>query len=219
MLKVVLAAATLCVGLATAAQAVVVTTYTTQAEFLAARPVPSDATVTFGGSGPGPAITLDGAAASASAGLLTVRADPGQLFGDGAAVVSTEIEREAIILEFSRPLIALGLSAFISDVNFSSLTGSLRFDLNGGSTVFALAAPTVGFQGLLSDMAFSSVRISLDTVDPDASSVAFVGLTDILFAAVAPVTDVPAPGFAALLIPAMALAGTRARATRAGAAL
>ncbi len=195
--------------LAGGARAAIIETFTDRDAFLTRVPVSEPDIVTFAKVGFSPLIYLVGAAPSASAGLLRVAAEPGRLFGNGP-VLSTEIDRAALVLNFAQPLRALGLSALVADEALAPVTGSLLLDAVGsGSSTLAVTGAGSGFRGILSDLAFSSLRITVANFDADATAVAFVGLTGALYAGVAPPTAVPAPGFAALLAPALALALSR----------
>jgi hypothetical protein len=197
-----------------AAQAAIVQTYTTSVDFLADFPVPAADTVTFGPVGAGPLIDLIGSAASAGAGLVTITASPGNLFGD-STIVSTEIENETLLVTFSQPLEAVGLSALITDDVFGAIGGVLLIEAVGsGDQNLTVTDAGPSFIGLRSDVAFTSLRISVDSFDQNASAVAFASLTNTIFAARDNDVAVPAPGIAALLLPMAALALLRRRAAQ-----
>lgn len=196
-------------------QAAIVATFSNSAAFLLAVPVPNANTVTFGPSGPGPFINLNGFATNASAGLLTVAASSGGLFGD-STVLTTDLALDTLILTFSQPVLDLGLSGFITDEFLAAVSGELLIDAVGsGTTTLAVTGAGAAFLGFRSDVAFSSLRISIDSFDQNATASAFVGLTNTMYIGAAPVA-VPAPGAMALLVPAIALLLSR-RGRRAGA--
>ena len=205
MIHRIVAAAAISLALTTgAAQAALVETFSNSVAFLAAVPVPNANTVTFGPVGPGPVLDLTGFAASASAGLLTATATTGGLFG-ASTVLSTEFDQDILVLSFSQPVLALGLFGLVTDEFFNAVDGALLIDVVGSGTA-TLATTNVGsaFLGFRSDVAFSSVRLSVSSFDVIATAVAFAGLTDTMYVGAGP-TAVPAPGVAALLVPAIGL--------------
>lgn len=197
---------------ASAAQAAIVQTFSNSAAFLLAVPVPNSDRVTFGPVGPWPLIDLNGFAATASAGILNIAATTGDLFGAGT-ILSTEIDRDTLVLTFSQPLTALGLSGFITDALLNAVDGALLIDVVGsGQTSLAVTNAGAQFLGFRSDAAFSTLRISVSSFDQDATAVAFASLTQTIYIGQrGPPTAVPAPGFTALLTAAAAMVLARRR--------
>lgn len=199
-----IAALALSVGIARAA---IVETYSTSAAFLLDFATPD--TVTFGPGGPAPLLDLTGFAQSATSGVATFSADTGGLFG-ASTILSTEIDGAALLVSFAQPLTAVGLFALITDEDFDAVGGTLGIEAVGsGAEDLTVTDTGASFLGLRSDVAFSTLRITVDSYDQNATAVAFASLTDRLFAAASNQRDIPAPGVAALLLPVIALAFAR----------
>lgn len=197
---------------ASSAQATITDTYTTSAAFLADVTVLPANTITFG-VGSGIDITLNGAAAFAAAGGATISAGSGNLFG-GGTVLSTETEQTAVVITFAQPVLGVGLYAYISDPDFVAVDGVLNVEAVGsGSTTVTTNDLAAAFFGFRSDISFTSLRISIDSFNQDITSAPFVGLTNTLLVGQAPRNEqpVPAPGLAALLLPAFLLGYLRRR--------
>ncbi len=184
------------------ASATILNVYTTQAAYLADLTVnvQNADTATFGPSGPGPLINQTGVASSLSGGLTTIAAVADQLFGNGT-VLSTNISGDTIVLTFSQPLRALGFFGFVTDETFAAIAGSLKVDVAGsGIATLTNTAQGPEFIGFTSDVSFSSVQVSILTFDSNATSAPFVTLTESILPSRAPVSNVPAPGAAAVLV-------------------
>lgn len=190
------------------ARAAIIERFADRDAFLLRVPVSEPDTVTFAEVGFGPLINLVGSGPTAGAGLLRIGATPGRLFGNGT-VLSTEIDRATLVLNFSQPLSALGLSALVTDEALAPVAGSLLLDAVGSGISLAATGAAAGFQGILSDVPFSSLRITVAAFDQDATAVAFPALTSTVYLGIAPPAAVPAPGFTTLLAPALALAVSR----------
>lgn len=191
-------------------QAAIVQTFTSKTDFLAQVPIQNSNIVTFGPSGPGPVIDLNGFASNASAGAATITAGSGLLYG-ASTILSTEIDRAALVLTFAAPLHAIGLTAFISDELVAPVPGTLLFQIAGSGTTSLPLTSVVpqSFLGLVSDTDFSSLRIVVDNFDTDVTSVAFSTLTDAVYMDLAPPSVLPAPGLFVLLLPAVVLSIVR----------
>lgn len=195
------------------ARATILQTYTDSASFLLAFPVPNADTLTFGPTGPGPFADLTGAAVSVGSGFITIAASTGNLFG-ASTILSTEIDQATLVLTFAQPITAVGLSTLITDEFFAAIGGDVLIEAVG-SGMEGLTVTDAGeaFIGLRSDVAFSTLRISVNSFDQNASSAAFASLSDTVYGARAASVSVPAPGGVALLLPMLAL-GLARRASR-----
>ncbi len=203
---IILPAALFLLAQAGLSQAAVIRSFTDEAVFTAQLPPTSIVTLGLGGAAPN--ITVNGAASSASAGALTIVASSGKLFGDGS-VVSTETERTTLVLTFAKPILSIGFFPLITDDLFGSLLGQLSVALVGSDTAtLAVVAGAPRFIGYESDVAFSTLRLSVLSSDPDANSTAFATLASRVELGRSPV-DVPAPGPAALLAPMLFWLGRR----------
>lgn len=193
------------------ARATIIQTYGDSASFLLAFPVANADTLTFGPTGPGPLADLTGSAVSVGSGFMAISAASGNLFG-ASTILSTETDLEVMVINFTQPILAVGLSALITDEFFSAIDGELFIEAvgSGGEDLLVTDAGAV-FLGLSSDIAFSSLRISVNNFDQNASSVAFASLAETIYGARAVETSVPAPGAAALVLPLIALAIARRR--------
>jgi len=198
--------------LASPARAAITDTFTDSAAFLLQVPVLAVNQITIGPSGSGPIIDLTGLAASVTGGPVTVTAFGGGLFGN-STILSTEIQSDVLILTFAQPLQSVGLSGLITDQDFDAIDGRLLVELVGsGSSLLDVDAIDPNFLGLRSNVEFSVVRISVDRFDENVTATAFASLSARILPGVAPRNEIPAPGFTALLVPAIVLAWRRRRA-------
>ena len=192
------------------ASAAIIQTFTDKTTFLAAVDITAGETVTFGPSGPGATIDLTDFALTAGAGLLELEASPAGLFGTGT-ILSTDADHATLILHFLQPLRAIGLTSFIGDEAFASITGSLRFEAVGSSSrIVPVTNGVPAFFGLQSDTDFSIVQIAIETSDLDGTAIATVALTDTAYLDVS-AQNVPGPGLTALFAPALAFVFARWR--------
>ena len=157
-------------------------------------------------------------AASLVTGPITLSALADQLAGDGGAIVSTALDSDVLILDFAQPVFAVGVFGGIGDLDFAFIDGVTDIELVGSGTASFANGAAAAYFGLVSDIAFSQVRLSVNSFDGGASSVGFVGLQDRIDLA----TDVPEPASWGLLTIGFAALGAVARrrrsATRARAA-
>lgn len=111
-------------------------------------------------------------------GPITVSARDDQLAGDGGGIVSTNLDADELILAFDTPVFAVGLVGGIGDVDFHFFTGATDVTAVGsGSSVFSNSGSARYF-GLISDIAFSQLRLGVHSFDADTSIVAYVALKD-----------------------------------------
>jgi hypothetical protein len=186
------------------ARAAIVQTYNAKAAFLLNVPILSGNIITIGPA-PAPNIDLNGSALSASAGLLTVTAVVGNLFGNSVDL-TTEIALDTLELDFSQPLSAVGLTVLITDDAFSAVAGSLLVSAVGsGTETVPVTAAGGSFIGLVSDTNFTRILVSILSSDPDVTSAPFATLTD----AVLPELAIPAPGLGVFFLPALLLGWRR----------
>ena len=143
---------------------------------------------------------------SLSTGILTLSAIDGGIAGDGADIVSTELDADTLVLDFSRAVTGLGLFGGVVDEAFGFIDGVLLVTIDGETAQFdATGGPT--FLGLLTDAAFTRATISVLSFDADASAVAFVGLQSQVDVA----GVVPEPAAWALMILGVGLTGAALR--------
>ena len=194
------------------AQATIIQTFTSKAAFLAQVTVANGNIITFGPSGPGPVIDLTGTAANATGGLLEIEATPGVLFG-ASTVLSTDTALATLVFNFAQPLRAVGLSGFISDEFFAAVAGSLSLTATGSGGI-SIPVTTSGavFRGIVSDVDFSSLTLTIDTFDLIATSAPFVTVTDAAYLDPAPAV-LPAPGIVVFLGPLLILLCHKLRAS------
>ena len=197
--------------LASPARAAITDTFTDSAAFLSQVMVLTADQITIGPSVLGPIIDLTGFAASITSGPVTVTAGSGGLFGN-STILSTDIHSEVLILTFAQPLRSVGLSGLITDEDFDAIDGRLLVELVGsGFSLLDVDTIDPNFLGLRSDVEFSVVRISVDRFDENVTATAFASLSARILPGVAPRNEIPAPGFTALLVPAIVLAWRRRR--------
>lgn len=109
-------------------------------------------------------------------GPVALSAIDGQLAGDGVDLISTELDNDVLVLNFARPVFAIGLLGGVVDEAFGFIDGELLVEAVGSGATGFSAVGGSAFLGLLSDTRFSQLRVSITSFDTDAASVAFVGL-------------------------------------------
>jgi hypothetical protein len=115
-------------------------------------------------------------AASIVTGPVTLSALDDVLAGDGGDIVSTALDSDVLILDFAQPVFAVGLFGGIGDADFAFFDGETAIDVVGSGTTSFANTGTAQYFGLVSDTAFSQLRLSVQSFDGGTSSVAFVGL-------------------------------------------
>ncbi len=143
-------------------------------------------------------------------GGLTITGLDGGLAGNGSNLLSTELDSDTLILNFTQPTYGIGLFGGVTDLDFAYIDGELLVDLVGSGTAALIANGGAAFLGLRSDVAFTQVRVSLTSFDTGASSIGFVTLQD----SVDQVAAVPEPASWMLLIAGFGIVGARLRTRR-----
>lgn len=96
------------------------------------------------------------------------------IFGFGG-IITTDLDQDGLVLTFADAITAIGLTGGVADETASYLGGSLLLELVGsGSSSLASSSAGPGYLGLVSDVAFTQVRISLASFDNTATSAPFV---------------------------------------------
>ncbi len=163
----------------------------------------------------GNGLSLPGAppvfATSLVTGPITLSALADHLAGDGGGIVSTALDADVLILDFAQPVFAVGVFGGIGDLDFAFIDGVTDVELVGSGTASFANGASAAYFGLISDIAFSQVRLSINSFDGGASSVGFVGLKDRIDLA----TAVPEPASWGLLSIGFAALGAKVRRRRA----
>lgn len=187
------------------ADAAITQVFATRAAFMAA--VPGTTALSLALPGAPPVFVTD-----FTTGNLTISAQDGMLAGDGVDIVSTELDADVLILDFAQPIHGVGLFGGVVDVDFAFVDGSLSVEAVGSGTTLLLA-PSVGYLGLLSDVAFTQLRLSVASFDGNITSVGFGALQSRIDRGPS-VAAVPEPAAWSLLIAGFTLVGMRRRTRR-----
>jgi hypothetical protein len=156
-------------GVPSMAGATITQTFTSRADFVAATSGLTNLAYDLGGSYDAPAYAV---------GPLIITAPGSNVFGAGS-IVSTELDSNSLVLTFATPVAALGLFGGVTDEFLDYVDGTLSVTLNGGVTsVLTGTAGTGGYLGLISDVAISQVTLTIDSFDVNATSAAFVTLSE-----------------------------------------
>jgi hypothetical protein len=131
---------------------------------------------------------------------------PGGLFADGAGVLSTVLDLDAMIVTSAAGARGLGFYGGVVDETFEFVAGRITLTTGGQTFSIDSIAGAPVFFGLLGDETLGPVRIAVGSFDPDATSVAFVGLTAVT------VAPIPLPW--SLLLLGTAMIGLSADAVR-----
>ncbi len=153
------------------ATATIVQTFATPTEFAAAAPHITALPLNLAGA---PPVFVS----SYSIGNLLITAQDAGLAGDGAKILSTELDSDVLVLDFANPIYGIGLFGGVTDFDFGYIDGQLQIDLVGSGTSILVANGAASYLGLLSDIAFNQVRISILSFDSNVSSVGFASLED-----------------------------------------
>ena len=127
---------------------------------------------------PGPVFVSD-----FTSGDLTITGRDGGLAGDGADIVSTELDGDVLILNFATEVFGVGLFGGVTDFDFAYIDGEIGVEAVG-SGVTSFVANGGAYFGLLSDVGFTQVRVSINSFDTNISSVGFATLQGSVEAAV-----------------------------------
>ena len=127
---------------------------------------------------PGPVFVSD-----FTSGDLTITGRDGGLAGDGADIVSTEFDGDVLILNFATEVFGVGLFGGVTDFDFAYIDGEIGVEAVG-SGVTSFVANGGAYFGLLSDVGFTQVRVSINSFDTNISSVGFATLQGSVEAAV-----------------------------------
>jgi PEP-CTERM motif len=128
-------------------------------------------------------------------GPITFTARDGLLAGNGANILSTEFDADALILDFATPIFAVGLFGGVGDVDFGYFDGTVEVDAIGSGITTFVAGMRPTYFGFTSDTAFSRLKLSVQSFDGGVSSVAFATLQDQV-----DLSGVPEPASWALMI-------------------
>ncbi len=162
----------------------------------------------------GQPLSLPGAppvfASSLVTGPITLSALADQLAGNGGGIISTALDSDVLILDFAQPIFAVGLFGGIGDIDFTYIAGVTDVELVGSGSTSFVNGITASYLGLVSDTAFSQLRLSVNSFDQGASSIGFVGLQNRVDLA----TAVPEPASWATLTFGFAALGLMARRRR-----
>ena len=143
-------------------------------------------------------------------GDLTITAADAMLAGDGFDILSSELDGDTLILDFATPIFGIGLFGGVIDVDFAYFDGELLVDVVGSGTTALITGSGGAYLGLLSDVGFTQVRLSIAAFDGDVSSIAFAGLQG----QVDQVTTVPEPGTWVLMVAGLLAVGATQRTRR-----
>jgi hypothetical protein len=205
-----LAVALLASTVPTVANAAIVETFGNRSDFLTATSAVSTPSFALGSSYLSP---------SYSVGALTATTGLGDVFGFDR-YISTLFDSDTLVLTFATPITALGLTGGITDQFFSYIGGALAVDVVGsGTTSFASSAGGPNYLGLVSDVAFRQVRMSITSFDRNATSTAFATVeqqADFARGSTGtPTGAVPEPATWAMMLAGFAITGVALRKRRA----
>ena len=197
--------AALCIALAlpAAGSAAIVQTFTSRASFVAA--VTQTTVLPLALPGAPPVLV-----SAFTVGNLQIGTLDGLLAGDGIDIMSTELDGDTLILDFARPIFGVGLFGGVVDSEFAYFDGELSIEAVGSGTASLLASGGPAYLGLISDIGFTQLRVSVAAFDGDVSAIAFAGLQGQVDEA----GTVPEPAAWALMVGGFLLIGTRQRTRR-----
>lgn len=111
--------------------------------------------------------------------LAIALTSPDGMFADGVGVLSTVFDLDAITVTPVAGIRALGFYGGVVDEAFAFVAGRVTLTTGGLTFTFDTVAGAPVFFGLIGDSQLGPVSIAVGGFDPDATSVAFVGLTEI----------------------------------------